>query len=365
MSHETRNRIIIFSTIMLPAFFGLAWWLMLRYYLPDIPWNNISYEVRNDKLIGADGSDIPFTFIKSKTGKKNKIVLMVSELARDRNWNTKGISTRVGKRLAITLGKSGYDSIRFDQRGTGQSKASLQTIYNISLKLSDIRNVYLYLLKQYGYSSNQIVILAHGYSGCNYTLESLKNLKEFESNIILINCGGPGNFLDTWARRIFINMRHRGVPENTIRQARMEWSKFVQSSQIQPVSKKTHSDIATFRNTITYFHNKHNQKFLDHSKKIFFARNIQLYLNRQITIHHFHSQYDSEFFREETDYIKTMAKKYTKSGNYHFHYLKNSDHLIRDKFKNENNLFIMIKQNFNPFIKINLGFLNQLKKILG
>lgn len=178
-----------------------------------------------DRVYSEDGTVLPYTIVRPIDKPLARIILVADE-SLDRNWNSRSIQYGTGMDLAHSLAEKGYATIRYDQRGSGESILSglnRPDIQNLTMDLGKIRQ-----LGQKDFPGIPEVILAHGNS-CAIVLQGIQKSGELPAGILLTGCAYSGTLLDNWGERLLENMSRSSVDRSVMDQARKDLDHWIAS----------------------------------------------------------------------------------------------------------------------------------------
>lgn len=332
----------ILLSVLLPIVFLLSIWLFIKLYEPQNLAGNIPFATQNFSLYAVDGAQLKGTYTRlSPPAKKQPpLILFIADLDLDRDWNAPNLSFHSGHWLAKSLASFGIESIRYDHRGTGQSRASENTKYDFDLKAEDLRVLHAYARKQ---EPQKLLFLAHGDNACGLLLYALQkwNLSQKGDGLFLLSCGAQGKLLDIWARKLFFNMQRKGVSASIISKAEKEWQLWKKSSAKIPShnpkkkDKIGSPDLAAFRAALHFLSSEKMHNFRNRGQEIHFYSLLEKQILRRMPVLHIKCRYDEESPPQDQEtafsFAIQMQKKYGTSNSYRFRNINNCNHFLKEE----------------------------------
>ena len=227
--------------MIIPIVFFVAAWIFIQVYRADLFRGNTGFSTEEFEIYGVDAALLSGSYNRFtvKASQAMPLLLMVADLHMDRNWNAATFSSNSGHNLADAMAVLGMESIRYDHRGTGKTKASRDSYYDFALKAEDLRSIYLYARKRI---SQPLILLAHG-SACHLVLHALVKWQFEIKGLFLVSCGGGGDLIGAWARKLFFNMKRKGVQKSILDKAKQEWQLWQKTAQVLPIEGASYEGI--------------------------------------------------------------------------------------------------------------------------
>ena len=339
-----RNFILL--SVILPGILLLAIWLFVQFYEAPKISGPFPFIEKDFSFQGAAGTQIQASriYLSSTSKKLPPLIIFIADLNLDRNWDAPHASFQSGGFLAEALASFGIESIRYDHRGTGKSPSIEKERHNFDLKAEDLHSLYTYVRKQ---ASQRLFFLAHGNRACSLLLYSLEKWKSIDhEGLFLLSCGGEGNLLDIWARKVFFNMQRKGVPSTAITEAKKEWNIWEKSftTRLEGKSLRTFSErlkrqrgksgeLPGFWAALSFFSSDEMESFRRRAKGIHFYSLLERQLVRGRDVVHIKCRYDEESPPEDQRAAFSFAKRMESKGNsdsYRFLDMEGCNHFLKE-----------------------------------
>ncbi|MCP5481198.1 MAG: alpha/beta hydrolase [Spirochaetales bacterium] len=345
------RRLILFS-LLVPSSVLLLWWIAYRSYaperwaLPDSSFSEEEFSVR-----AADAIELPGTLtVPGSATVPNAVIVLVPDEGLDRDWNSPGVAFRTGERLATVLaGHHGDVVLRYDQRGTGATRASDRSVMDLELRISDLALVLQHARARF--PEQDPVVLAQG-SGCILALAARAMHRIRLGGLVLTGCNERGSHLDQWGESLFTRMEERGVPTETIVQARQEWRTYRENGQIATDEALTAPDIVAFRNTVRHLQSADMRAFRETADRLNFSDLLNQALAAGTPVLHLVGALDREASPNdgETD----------KGDSYRYATVPEMGHFLKRRQTPGENLPQLVWERLNPFTELSPDFLEML-----
>lgn len=328
-SSKIPTRTIIIASLFLPAFCLFSVIIFVQLYEAPHLSGKLNFIKEDFDITSVDGISLKATHLTPVKKEHPPLVLFLGDPHLDRNWNTTAFDFHSGRWLASALASFGIASIRYDPRGIGESKASLQTKHDFSIQAADLKSAYQAAKKQ---NPSSLYILAHGDYSCHLALHASERWQFKVNGFILLACGGTDNLLNLWAKKIFANMEHKGTHPSIIEQAQKQWKLWPKSNHLTKFSKNN-SDLNSFQSALHFLQNPALKSFRKIAPKLYLLNLIRLQAKQGRSILHIMARYDGQRNQSMQSETRKLVQKLQSlvdlKQNYSFHELQKADHFLK------------------------------------
>ena len=351
------------TSMMFPLICFVSAWGFIQLYEPANLSGDSKFITKELAVTASDGITLRGIYFSLPNTKAPPRILFIGNPHLDKDWNSNSLDFHSGRWLASSLSSFGIETLRYDPRGIGKSKASRRTHGNFSLQIADVKSLYKIIQK---FKASRLYLLAHGDHSCHLALHTASHLKLSVDGFILLNCGGTGNLLDLWGKQLFANMERKGSQVSIIAQAKTQWQQWLTSGKIPAPSQKN-GDLVAFQNALSFLHSPAQASFRKLAPKLYLFELIREQLKQGRHILHLSARFDEErnkAMRLETSILAKRIKKIPYlNQRYSFQILNNADHFLKTQTKVTQGLQRAVSH-MNPFRKLDSEAIVLIKKAI-
>ncbi|MCR9140903.1 MAG: alpha/beta fold hydrolase [bacterium] len=376
-------RKFVIITLAVPLIALVAYSMFTRLYTPDDIPEDFDYNEKEFEVTAADGASLATTAVQVKTQDTARpIIVQVAERSLDRDWNSRSVSFRTGERLAAILGGAGYHSLRFDHRGTGETRASRRTSTDLELMATDILSVaragrrrFAPSIKIEGLGPEPITAgpapvfyIAHD-SGCALALKAVADELKSRANgkqakagatkpgprpagVVLLACDTSGTLLEQWGRQLLYNMQRKNVDPAIVERARAEWRQLLKDGRLPEkeiaATEQPPPDLVAFREALRFLHSDGMREFRETAAQLDLEASLRVLLQYDVPVLHLIGTMDSELPPEAMASTRDLADKLRTNKNYRLQILPAMNHFLKKQERDLQGPGLALER-MNPF----------------
>ncbi len=364
------TRKFIIATIVIPILL-LALYFFIDRSGPGSSFpGKVSYSERVETIYSVDGTIIPVTITVPDSDRYSKMIILASDRGLDADWNSKGLISFTGEYLAHAFASNGIATIRYDQRGTGESKISGRNEPDPEYLAADLGSV-LKWTRSAQVEQVPIYLLGHG-EGCITALMSVERSDVQIDGVILSGCAYSGSLLENWGMRLINNMKRRKVDPKYISQASLDLKKWIHQkegvqSQVNASNENTFStpvnaggtpedssakkamapDLIAFYQALEYMESPEHKSYTNQSAKLIFKKLLQTVIEKQVRVYQFIGQMDDEIPDTEREENLNLKNRFPASF-YRLTILPKTDHFYMERMEKSSSIITELLRQLSP-----------------
>ncbi len=389
-----RKTVII--TLLIPVILMIVYSIFTRVYTPDEIPGDFAFAEEELTITAADGAGLAATAVRLQTpGPGRPVLVQVAERSLDRDWNSRSFRFRTGERLAAIFGGTGYHNLRFDHRGTGDTRASAQTRWDLQLMISDVTsagraarkhfvalapgetdanpaaNAHDSVETQFAIKAPELFYVAHD-GGCALTLAAIaeqldKDLKARPAaGVALLACDLSGSYLQQWGRKLLHNMHRQNVKAEIVDRAAAEWASFLRDGSLPlkeiAATEKLPPDLIAFREALRFMASDEMRDFRETAANLRPEESLRKLLRRGVPVLHLMGTMDAELPAEAIQAAREIdARLKATGGGYSLRIVPGTNHFLKEQEQELRGPGLMLHR-LSPFRRIQPGVIRVLRE---